>query len=316
MANKVLKTAVGSSAAFTAACYLVFYEVMERDSVIPQLANKIMKNNRPAGAAQLRPEDNDERKIWFNNQKPEIHSIRSDAGNNLKGYLYKPENPSKVFVFGSHGYRSNRGEFRLMTKYYHDKGYNVFLVEHQAAGRSEGKYIGFGYHEYKDCLKWLDYLIKTYGDDIEIILHGVSMGSATVMLMSGYAFLPKNVKFTVADCGYTSAWSEFEHNLKSMGVLKYPVLYGSNFFNKRINGYDFKDADALYAVKNARVPMLFIHGSKDDFVPTYMGVDLYNACNAPYKDFLLVEGAAHAESFKVDSEDYEAKINEFIEKFI
>ena len=62
--------------------------------------------------------------------------------------------------------------------------------------------------------------------------------------------------------------------------------------------------------------MLFIHGGKDDFVPTYMAGKLYEACASADKKMLIVEGAAHAESYPTDSVAYEGMINEFIDKFI
>ena len=149
----------------------------------------------------------------------------------------------------------------------------------------------------------------------QIILHGVSMGCATVTLMSGNPDLPKNVKFTVADCGYTSPWAEFDYQLKNAHVPSSPLLDGANFFNKRIAKYDFKKVDSVESVKHAQVPMLFIHGTKDDFVPTYMVNELYDACSSD-KDILLVEGAGHAESYPTDSAAYEAKVRSFIDKYI
>ena len=197
----------------------------------------------------------------------------------------------------------------------HDLGFNVFIVDHQAHGDSEGKYIGFGSHESRDGMQWLRFINDTFGSDIQIILHGVSMGCATVTLMSGNPDLPKNVKFTVADCGYTSPWAEFDYQLKNAHVPSSPLLDGANFFNKRIAKYDFKKVDSVESVKHAQVPMLFIHGTKDDFVPTYMVNELYDACSSD-KDILLVEGAGHAESYPTDSAAYEAKVRSFIDKYI
>ena len=127
------------------------------------------------------------------------------------------------------------------------------------------------------------------------------------MMMSGNPDLPKNVKFTVADCGYTSPWAEFDYQLKNAHVPTSPLLDGANFFNKHIAKYDFKKVDAVESVSHAQVPMLFIHGTKDDFVPTYMVHELYDACSTD-KDLLLVEGAGHAESYPTDSAAYEAKV--------
>lgn len=299
---------------FGVVCYVVFYEVIARNAKIPGKINESGAEKQMKEKPELFAPD--PREEWLNEQTFENYSITNVDGNKLKGYLLKADKPSDVYVFGSHGYRCwGKREFRRMTKFYHDLGFNVFIVDHQAHGESEGKYIGFGSHESRDSLQWLGFMLDTFGKDIQIILHGVSMGSATVMMMSGNPSLPKNVKFTVADCGYTSPWAEFDYQLKNAHVPTSPLLDGANFFNKHIAKYDFKKVDAVESVSHAQVPMLFIHGTKDDFVPTYMVHELYDACSTD-KDLLLVEGAGHAESYPTDSAAYEAKVKSFIDKYI
>ena len=304
-----------SAAAFGfGAGYMLFNEVHNRNAkIFKAMANKA----GPAMENAERKED-DERLVWFRNAEFKSYEMINSKNFRLKAKMIPAENDSKLYVFCSHGYRSTGdGEYSLMAKFYHDLGFNVFIVDHQAHGESDGKYIGFGYHEYKDCMEWLSWMIDKFGKDIQIVLQGVSMGCATVSLMSGDENLPENVKFTVADCGYTSAQAEFEHCIKNFVHLpKHPFIDTANEFNKLFNGYDFKDASPINAVSTAKVPMLFIHGDCDTFVPTYMVHQLYGACNSEYKDLLLVSGAAHAESYRMNSEVYEEKVKEFVDKFI
>lgn len=309
----LLKTAGITAGVLGALGFTAFHEIMHRDASLPEKMSKII-NKQPEPAE---PVPMDERAVWFHNQVLEEFEIINARGFKLRGYLLPAEKTSKTYVFCSHGYRScGTGEFQCMAKFYHDKGWNVFLVDHQAAGMSEGKYIGFGYHEYRDCLQWLDFMNVHFGDDIRIVLHGVSMGSATVMLMSGSGRLPANVKFVVADCGYTSAYDQFVHNAKGMHVPAFPVVNAANLFNRLFSGFDFRDASPIDAVKKITVPIIFIHGGKDDFVPTHMVNELYNACTSENKELLIVDGAAHAESYPTDSESYEALINSFAEKYL
>ncbi len=312
--KNLIKAAGITAGILGAAGFITFEEIMNKNASLAQRFGSLFVG--PSGL----PEDNsvnEEKIAWFYNQVLEEYEITNEKGYKLKGYLLPAEKESDVYVFGSHGYRGNgRLEFQNMAKFYHDKGYNIFIVDHQAAGESDGKYIGFGYHEYTDCFRWLDFMRNEFGEDIQIILHGVSMGCATVTMMSGNDRLPSNVKFTVADCGYTSAHDEFQHNAGRIKVLAKPVLEAASKINKLISGYEFKDANPLEAVRTAKVPMLFIHGSIDDFVPTKMVYELYNNCSSPDKDILIVEGAAHAESYPVNSAAYEEKINKFAEKYI
>lgn len=295
--------------------YTMFREIMHRNATLPEKLSSII--NKKDESAPVFDAAQDERAIWFEQQTFEDFEIVNARGLKLRAHLLRPEQPSDVYVFASHGYRNHgRGEFNVMAKFYHDKGYNVFMIDHQAAGESEGTYIGFGYHESRDGLLWLDFMNKTFGEHIQIILHGVSMGSATVMLMSGNEALPENVKFTVADCGYTSAWNQFSHNFRSMHVPVFPILNAANFFNKRISGFDFRNTDTKEAVSKAKLPMLFIHGAKDDFVPTYMGSQLYAFCSSEHKELYIAPDAAHAESYPTQTEEYEARVNSFIDKYI
>ena len=291
--------------------------LLDRDYEIPKAVSRFFtETEAPEGANDDIFKSNMK---WLEGCEIEKHSIISDRGLRLQGYLIRPEKESDVYVFGSHGYRSNgKGEWCYYAKHYlEDLGYNMFFVDHQAAGESEGQYAGFASYESQDSMKWLEYMLDTFGRDIRIILHGISMGSATVMLMSGNDRLPENVKFTIADCGFTSAMDEFMYKCKSLHIPKYPLLPFLKNIQKRKVGYDFqKDTDALTAVANARVPMLFVHGDKDNFVPTYMAALLHDACTAEYKDILIVKGADHAKSYIVDKEGYEKKIDEFIERFI
>lgn len=296
----------------------VYNALLDRDfSVPPALASFLTEVEKTDKTDEQKKVNSN--KQWLFDYGFERHSIVNERGHRLQGYLLRPEKESNVYVFGSHGYRNNgKNEWCHYARYYvEDRGYNMFFVDHQAAGESEGQYIGFSSFESQDSMKWLDYMIDTFGKDIEIILHGISMGSTTVMLMTGNENLPANVKFTIADCGFTSALDEFKYKLESLHIPEKPLIPAVIAFHKRRVGYDFqKDTDALGAVGRAKIPMLFIHGGKDKFVPTYMAQVLYDACSSGYKDILIVDGADHAKSYRLAKEEYERRIEAFAEKFI
>ena len=254
---------------------------------------------------------------WVEDYGYENHYMVSDRGEHLVGYLLKAKEPSDIYVFGAHGYRSyGKKEFCGFAQYYLSRGINVFFPDHIASGESEGTHCSFGYHEREDCLKWLGYMKDTFGEDIKIILHGVSMGSATVCMMSGRDALPENVKFTVADCGFTTAKALFKFKMDALKIPDCGLLRGVNFANKMNHGFDFRDIEPVESVKNAKVPMLFVHGKEDNLVPAFMAQELYEACASEYKDILIVEGADHAQAHVNGKQEYELKIDEFIEKFM
>ncbi len=295
----------------------IFHALIERDFKIPPAIGKIITQDDGSDADEKELVYIEKMK-WLTDYGFEKYTLVNDRGQKLRGYLMRPEKESKVYVFGSHGYRSDgKGEWCHYARHYVEElGYNMFFVDHQAAGESEGRYIGFSSYESKDALKWLNFMTEEFGSDIQIILHGISMGSATVMLMTGSGQLPENVRFTIADCGFTSAFDEFECKLKLLHMPKFSLDF-LNSINKKKAGYDFKkDTDALGAVAKAKIPMLFVHGGKDDFVPTYMVYQLYDACSSEYKDLLIVPEADHARSYWFGKKEYDEKIDSFVEKFI
>lgn len=319
--KKSLAALTGAAAVIGGAAYgisdALFKALISREFRVPKAVSKFI-TEKEEGAEN--PLENKYKQCmkYILSYGLERHEIISNRGQKLRGYLMKPAKPSDVYVFGSHGYRSDgKGEWCYFAKFYvEEMGWNLFFVDHQSHGESEGEYIGFASHEHKDCLKWLEYINNTFGKDIKIILHGISMGSATVMLMSGNDALAENVKFTVADCGYTSAMDEFDYKIDSLKLPFKPLIPMISAINRKRAGYDFKkDTDALSAVKKAKVPVLFIHGDKDLFVPTKMVYELYDACTSE-KELFVVPGADHAKSYHVDPEGYEARVKAMAEKYL
>ena len=245
----------------------------------------------------------------------EITSTRKDK---LHGYLIDGKCNSNVYVLCIHGYRHTDGgfEFGRHSEIYLKKGYNLFLVDHQAHGKSEGKYISFGQYEHLDCLKWLNFMIEKFGNDIQIILQGQSMGAATTYLLAAHKELPNNVKLVVADCGYTSFDKELVHCAPGPKWFGNILVVFVNLFLKVFRRIDLKKTNALEAVKNITLPTLIVHGNDDKFVPTYMGKQLYDACASKDKELLIVDGAKHARSIAVDPENYEKAITKFTDKYI
>ncbi len=255
-------------------------------------------------------------KEWIFSQKLEDVEIKTFDGLTLKGYLIPAAAPSKKTVLAIHGYKScGIHEYTAYIRHYHEMGFNVLLPDNRAHGRSEGKIIGFAWKDRRDCITWINSIIERFGKDSEILLHGISMGSATVMNASGEPDLPQQVKGIVSDCGYSSAWEEFTNVLHtSFHLHTFPTLYFANFINMLVCGYSFKQNNSAEQVKKAKVPFMFIHGGADDFVPTAMVYKVYEACASEQKELHVYEGAAHVESFYLNQEEYLKNLKAFIEK--
>lgn len=219
---------------------------------------------------------------------------------------------SRRTVLCFHGYTSEGlNDFPCLAKFYLEQGFHVLLADERAHGRSEGTYIGFGCLDRYDVMCWLDYLTERFGENQEFLLHGMSMGGATVLMCSGLK-LPPQVKGIVSDCGFTSAWDVFSSVLRnSCHLPPFPIMQIADWIARKEAGYGLAECNAVREVKKAAVPILFIHGDADTFVPCRMCRELYDACASP-KRILIIKGASHAEAYHKDTKRYEDTLREFL----
>lgn len=217
-----------------------------------------------------------------------------------------------------HGYTDNSMGMIHIASIYGRMGFNLLLPDLHAHGKSQGEGIQMGWKERLDVMEWLrvaDDMFAGGGNGSQIVVHGVSMGAATTMSLSGER-LPKSVRCLVEDCGYTSAWDEFEYQLADMFHLPaFPLLYTTSILCKIRYGWSFGEASSLRQVGKCRLPMLFIHGDKDTYVPFSMLQQLYNAKPQP-KEMWIAPGSIHATSFRDHPDEYGIRVRGFVGKYI
>lgn len=219
-----------------------------------------------------------------------------------------------------HGYHDTYESMGAIARMYHDQGWNVLLPDQRGHGRSGGGYVGWGYDERLDVVGWCNYIIRR-DPEAEIVLHGVSMGAASVLMATGGA-LPRQVKAAVSDCSYTSIEAEMRWLLSSWmdkpAGLPLPAGLLFSALRKaalRRAGVDLRDAAPVEAVRRSTTPTLFIHGVEDKFVPPAMMGKLYQAARCP-KRFLWVPGADHAASAGSNGDLYRAEVAGFLRNFL
>ena len=203
----------------------------------------------------------------------------------------------------------------LFRSPYYEAGYQVIAPDLRACGESEGDYVGMGWLDRKDVLQWIDYIIEQ-DPEAKIVVHGISMGAATTMMTAGES-TPDNVKAFVEDCGYTSVWDIFSSELQlRFGLPEFPILYTASGVARLRAGYSFTEASALAQVARCEKPMLFIHGTADDFIPYEMMDTLYNAKPGDNKAELTAEGAGHGEAMYALGDSYWDTVFDFIAPYM
>lgn len=241
--------------------------------------------------------------------------IRSHDGLRLHGRFYavEPDAPVQIMF---HGYKSGaERDFCGGLQVAVQGGFNVLLVDQRAHGKSEGKYLTFGVKERYDCLDWVNYAVEHFGADAKILLYGISMGAATV-LMAGGLELPENVVGIVADCGYSSPSTIIKQVLRDHHCPLFPVYHLTRLGGILFAGFDLEEASATEAMECCQVPVLFIHGGDDRFVPCRMSEENYEHCKAGNKRLLIVPDAGHGISYLLDREKYLATLDEFLKSVL
>ena len=208
--------------------------------------------------------------------------IHNERGESLHALYVRAAQPTGRTVVIVHGYTDNAVRMLPIGHLYsHHLGYNILLPDLHAHGLSEGDAVQMGWLDRLDVLQWMDTANELFGDSTRMVVHGVSMGAATTMMVSGEE-LPPYVKCFVEDCGYTSVWDEFKGELKKQfGLPAFPLLDVASWLCKLKYGWSFREASALEQVRKCTLPMFFIHGDADDFVPTWMVHPLYEAKPQP-----------------------------------
>ena len=250
---------------------------------------------------------------YYEAQEKEVLTAHSFDGLRLKADLFKGDpakNRAVVYFHGFHGHPVTNSVGIL--EFWHQAGYSVLVVHQRGMNDSEGKRHGFGWLERRDVVTWARKMVRYFGEDCELIIEGVSMGGASVMMASGEADLPKQVVACVEDCGFSSVVEEFRHTYPAKLKWTYPVVVPFvDLYCRLINHYSLFKASSVEQLKKTRLPVFFLHGGEDNFVPTEMVYKCHEACPND-KELMVVPGAGHGLASATDPEGCKKRITAFI----
>lgn len=256
---------------------------------------------------------------WFSEAKQPV-SITSFDGLNLHGWLFDPDCVNllpHLYAICCHGYTGEPAEMAKWAHRFAKLGFTVLVPAQRAHELSEGRYVGMGWLERNDLLAWIHLIVES-DPDARILLHGNSMGAATVMMAAGDPRLPRNVVSAIEDSGYASVRMQFIDSARSMfhlpKLLAAMCVDAAGLVCKYRAGFDFSDASCVEQLKHTTIPMLFIHGAADTFVsPRFLDMN-YGACSSLDREKLLVPDADHVMSSAVAPDVYWSKVEGFVKR--
>lgn len=256
----------------------------------------------------------DEANEWFNEQDTERINMTSYDDLDLVAQFIDHEDDNNQAVILAHGFRNTGDDMGKLAQMYYERGFDILLPDARGHGESAGDYIGYGWHDRLDYLDWIDLLIEEYGAE-DIILHGNSMGAATVLMTSGED-LPEEVKGIIADSGYSTVKDELAHQLKHLyGLPAFPLLDVTSVITKVRAGYMLGEASAIAQVEKNDLPLFIIHGEDDDLVPTEMAHEIFEVAGGE-KELWLVPETGHTKAFDNVTEEFQERVGKFIDQVI
>ncbi len=276
---------------------------LKRDSLIGKIVAKETKKAYKSFKIDL---------DWWKSFKLEEECVTSFDGKKLYPMILKSDVKSDKVAIVIHGYYAKFQEMNKYAEMFYDMGYNVVITQNRAHGKSEGRFIGMGWLDRLDMLEVINMCIEKFGKNCEIDVFGLSMGASTVCMLAGEN-LPINVKHLISDCAYASVFEQFKYVYKSQTNLPANGLANLlNYYAKFRAGYSIKNADARLQLPKCKVPILFIHGEKDIFVPYSNLQELYDSTPQNLRYKYSFSNAGHAECLPFNEEEYRQVVKDFV----
>ncbi|PTY40183.1 alpha/beta hydrolase [Brachyspira hampsonii] len=253
----------------------------------------------------------EKRRIWFESSQKDIYTVSDD---NLKLHAHFINNNSNVYVIIVHPYEGRGSYMKYFIEKFYNMGFNILAIDLRTHGESEGKIYSLGYLERLDVLAWIKYINDNY-NNAQIILYGISMGANSVMMCCNED-AANNVKAIIEDAGFTNAYEQLKRRLDIAYNFSFlPIVEATSLMAKIRLGFSFKDIDIKKRVAVSKIPILFIHGDKDELVDYNMVNKLYDACSSQ-KEKLIIKDGNHISAVFSNEDLYWNTIKNFINKYI
>ena len=270
---------------------------------------------------------------WVRRADKEKCEITSEDGYLLRAMLFPADPPAASLFEGDtgnnstseknsrwavllHGYTGSKEAMYPIAFWYHQQGYHVLVPDLRCQGESDGDFIGMGWTDRCDVMKWIREVILRRDPDAQVVLHGLSMGASCAIMTAGDPDAPACIRAVIADSAFTDAYSMFRYKIGDWFHLPaFPVVDSAVVALKLRGGYDLREASALNAIRRCKVPVLLIHGERDRFIPSSMSTELRKAAGPDCGcDLFTVAGAGHTQAYEKDPAAYFGRVRDLLTK--
>ena len=243
--------------------------------------------------------------------KREPFEVTLKDGYVIHGDYSENEKPSNKYVILVHGHGSTREGTLKYCPIFYQMGYNIIRYDHRSHGDNERGRCTMGHQEAKDLNEIIDYVKERFGKDIFLVLHGTSLGGATVLLLTQYR---QDINYIVADCPYASMIAFAGDYVHNMHLMYWPFKIFFPIVVKTMSGLKVKDMAPIEVIDKNKIPTLHLHGAKDTLIRPYHCQKLYDK-NGAEKEIHFFPNSPHGQSAVVDRKEYEEVLQEFAQKY-
>lgn len=257
---------------------------------------------------EIRNKYNAYSKEWYDELDKEEFKIKSRYGYDINFTYIPNDKPSEHTIIICHGVTVQSKAVIKYLNMFLKNGYNALFIDHRAHGKTGGKHVSYGYYEKYDLQTAIQWVKNNHTGTIGLI--GESMGAGICMQTVAI----EQVDFLIEDCGYSSFAKELKHQYKGSKLSSvYPGFWFTRLFIRLIAGYDLKKVSPVESLKKVDIPILVIHGEKDDYVPFYMSSIIYDSIKSKHKMLYVAEDTKHALSYEEHPIEYQNKVYEFLQ---
>lgn len=224
--------------------------------------------------------------------------VGDKPGQRIHAWWWPAADPDAPVVYYLHGVRWNlTGHVRRMQQL-RDYGFAVFAIDYRGFGKSDGE-LPSEAMTYEDAAAGWAWVAQQQPDPTRRFIYGHSLGGAVAIdlaarLAREHPQAPQ-ARGLIVESTFTS--------LPDIAAeLSWSWLPTRLFMSMRY--------DSIDKVRTIDVPVLFVHGTGDRYVPARFSQALYDACAAP-KRLLLIENGGHNNAMWVGGEQYQRAFAEF-----
>jgi alpha-beta hydrolase superfamily lysophospholipase len=211
-----------------------------------------------------------------------------------------------------HGVKKNRTDVLRTGLVLYRAGFNVLVFDGRGHGDSEGRFVTYGFHEWRDVEAAAEWLVsEKKANPDAIALAGESMGAAIALQVA--ARNPR-IRAVWADSPFASlrrVAGEFVQRLTGLpGVFVNPVLGATIQVANYRGGFDVDTVDPLSVAAQIKCPVFIVHGTADQLIATEHSQNICDALGGK-KELWLVEGTRHARAARHAKHEYSERIVRF-----